>query len=163
MRPVLAHADFTKPFTVWTDASMDGVGAVLQQEKRPIAYESARFSPAERNYTIGEQELLAVIHALKKWRVYLEGGPHPVRLRTDHQTADVSSYERSTRRQAGPLGGVPVSLQHRMGIHSWTEEHRRCLEQDAHSASVCDYTVAGSTGFGCWGEALGWNPSGLRD
>ena len=83
--PVLAHADFTKPFTVWTDASMDGVGAVLQQEKRPIAYESARFSPAERNYTIGEQELLAVIHALKKWRVYLEGGPHPVRLRTDHQ------------------------------------------------------------------------------
>ena len=83
--PVLAHADFTKPFTVWTDASIDGVGAVLQQEKRPIAYESARFSPAERNYTIGEQELLAVIHALKKWRVYLEGGPHPVRLRTDHQ------------------------------------------------------------------------------
>jgi len=31
------------------------------------------------NYTIGEQELLARIHALKKWRVYLEGGPHPVR------------------------------------------------------------------------------------
>ena len=83
--PVLTHADFTKQFTVWTDASIDGVGAVLQQDGKPIAYESARFSPAERNYTIGEQELLAVIHALKKWRVYLEGGPHPVKLRTDHQ------------------------------------------------------------------------------
>ena len=82
---VLRHADFSKPFTVWTDASIDGVGAVLQQDDKPIAYESARFSPAERYYTIGEQELLAVIHALKKWRVYLEGGPHPVRSRTDHQ------------------------------------------------------------------------------
>ena len=70
---------------MWTDASIDGVGAVLQQEDRPIAYESARFSPAERNYTIGEQELLAAIHALKKWRVYLEGAQHPVKLRTDHQ------------------------------------------------------------------------------
>ena len=83
--PVLAHPDFTKQFTVWTDASIDGVGGVLQQDKRPIAYESARFSPAERNYTIGEQELLAVIHALKKWRVYLEGGQYPIKLRTDHQ------------------------------------------------------------------------------
>ena len=40
---------------------------------------------AERNYTIGEQVLLAVIHALKKWRVHLEGAKHPVRVRTDHQ------------------------------------------------------------------------------
>ena len=83
--PVLSHPDFTKQFTVWTDASIDGVGAVLQQDGKPIAYESARFSPAERNYTIGEQELLAVIHALKKWRAYLEGAQHPVVLRTDHQ------------------------------------------------------------------------------
>ena len=83
--PLLAHPDFDKQFTVWTDASIDGVGAILMQDDRPIAYESARFSPAERNYTIGEQELLAVIHATKKWRVYLEGAKHPVKLRTDHQ------------------------------------------------------------------------------
>jgi len=82
---VVTHADFSKPFTLWTAASLDGVGAFLQQDNKPIAYESARCSLAERNYTIGEQELLAMIHALKKWRVYLEGGPHPVRLRTDHQ------------------------------------------------------------------------------
>ena len=58
---------------------------MLRQEGRPVAFESARFNPAEKNYTIGEQELLAVIHALKKWRVYLEGSQHPVKLKTDHQ------------------------------------------------------------------------------
>ena len=51
---------------------------------RPLAYESASFDPAERNYTIGEQELLAVVFALRKWRTYLEGNPHPVRIVTDH-------------------------------------------------------------------------------
>ena len=74
--PVLSHPDFSTPFEVCTDASKDGVGAVLRQDGKPVAFESARFSPAERNYTIGEQELLAVIHALKKWRVYLEGESH---------------------------------------------------------------------------------------
>ena len=82
--PVLAHPDFTKQFTVWTNASIDDVGAVSQQDKIPIAYESTRFSRAERNHTIGEHELLAGIHALKKWRVYLEGAQHPIRLKTDH-------------------------------------------------------------------------------
>lgn len=56
----------------------------MQQDNKPTAYESARLSPAERNYIINEQELLAMIHALKRWRVYLEGGPHPVRLRIHH-------------------------------------------------------------------------------
>ena len=78
---VSTHADFSKPFTVWKDATIDGVEALLQRDGKPIAYESAWFSQVERNYTIGdsEQELLAVIHAPKEWQVYLEGGPHPVR------------------------------------------------------------------------------------
>ncbi len=54
------------------------------QGGRPLAYESASFAPAEQNYTIGEQELLAVVFALRKWRTYLEGGAHPVRIVTDH-------------------------------------------------------------------------------
>ena len=43
------------------------------QEGRPIAFESRKLSPAEVNYTTGEQELLVVVHAMRTWRCYLEG------------------------------------------------------------------------------------------
>ena len=51
----------------------------------PCAYLSQMFSPAERNYDIYDRELLAVIHALKHWRHYLQGTTHPVTLLTDHK------------------------------------------------------------------------------
>ena len=82
--PVLALPDFEQQFEVRADASSTGVGAVFMQGGRPLACESASFDPAERNYTIGEQELLAVVFVLRKWRTYLEGYPHPVRIVTDH-------------------------------------------------------------------------------
>jgi len=52
------------------------------QEGHPIAYYSHNFSPAERNYTTVEQELLAQHDALSQWRCYLEG-PEII-LVTDH-------------------------------------------------------------------------------
>ena len=50
-----------------------GLGAVLLQEGRPMAFDGKRLSLAEQNYSAGEQELLAVIHALELWRCYLDG------------------------------------------------------------------------------------------
>ena len=58
--------DPDKACEVVSDASLLGVGAGLLHDKHPIAFYSRKFSPAERNYTTGEQELFGVICALKE-------------------------------------------------------------------------------------------------
>jgi hypothetical protein len=72
--PVLALPDFSsKPMEVRCDASITGIGAVLVQEGRPLAFESRRLDDAQMKWTTTEQELYAVHHALTVWRCYLEG------------------------------------------------------------------------------------------
>jgi hypothetical protein len=74
--PVLAVPDLrpnAAPFHVICDASGVGLGAILEQDGHPVAYESRKMNGAELNYGAGEQELLAVVHAMRTWRCYLEG------------------------------------------------------------------------------------------
>ena len=71
----LTFMDPSKPFTVATDASDFHMGAVLLQrhegELKPIEWASQTLKKAEINYPISEKELLAVVWALAKWRVFL--------------------------------------------------------------------------------------------
>ena len=71
--PVLTLPDPSAPYTVWSDASIVGSGAVLIQDGKPVAYTSHKFTPAEVNYTTTDQECLGIVNALKEWRCYLEG------------------------------------------------------------------------------------------
>ena len=57
-------------FYVHTDAFITGLEAILMQDERPCAFESRKLIPAEVNYAAGEQEVLAVVHALRVWRCY---------------------------------------------------------------------------------------------
>jgi len=82
--PVLAQPDIEKPFDVFFDASGIGLGCVLMQEGRVIAYASHQLQKHEVNYPTHDLELAAVVHALKIWRHYLLG--NLCNIYTDHNS-----------------------------------------------------------------------------
>lgn len=82
--PVLTLPDYTKPFVIETDASGKGVGAVLMQHSRPIAYYSKALSARQQLLSTYEKELLAIVLATHKWHSYLQG--HRFIIKTDHQS-----------------------------------------------------------------------------
>ena len=70
--------DPCKPFVVEMDASASAVGAVLLQDGCPVAFESKKLNNAQCNYSAYENELYAIVHALKNWRHYLYGATFDV-------------------------------------------------------------------------------------
>ncbi|XP_019170443.1 PREDICTED: uncharacterized protein LOC109166012 [Ipomoea nil] len=66
--PVLALPDFNETFVVEADACYKGMGAVLMQEGKPIAYYSKGFGPKHLGLSIYEKEYLSIINAIDKWR-----------------------------------------------------------------------------------------------
>ncbi|GJW76894.1 reverse transcriptase domain-containing protein [Tanacetum coccineum] len=71
--PILALPEGNDDFVVYCDASHQGLGAVLMQKDKVIAYASRQLKPHEKNYTTHDLELGAVVFALKIWRHYLYG------------------------------------------------------------------------------------------
>ncbi|KAF5807867.1 putative nucleotidyltransferase, Ribonuclease H [Helianthus annuus] len=71
--PILSLPEGTEDFVVYCDASRQGLGCVLMQRQKVIAYASRQLKVHERNYTTHDLELGAVVFALKIWRHYLYG------------------------------------------------------------------------------------------
>ncbi|KAG7547976.1 Integrase catalytic core [Arabidopsis suecica] len=101
--PVLVLPDFLKTFEIECDASGVGIGAVLMQDKRPIAYFSEKLGGATLNYPTYDKELYALVRALQTWQHYL--WPKEFVIHTDHE-----------------------SLKHLKGQHKLNKRHARWVE-----------------------------------
>ncbi|WVZ97670.1 hypothetical protein U9M48_043184 [Paspalum notatum var. saurae] len=82
--PLLTFPDIHKLFSVYCDASRLGLGCVLMQKGKVIAYASRQLRDHEKNYPTHDLELAAVVHALKVWRHYLFG--QKCDIYTDHKS-----------------------------------------------------------------------------
>jgi hypothetical protein len=120
--PVLVTPDFNRPFTIQCDASSSGVGGVLTQldeegNERPIAYVSQKLSLTQKKYTVTEQECLAAIICLKKFRPYVEG--QEFQIITDHASLkwlmSQSDLNNRLARWSLKMQGYNFTIDHRKG------------------------------------------------
>jgi hypothetical protein len=77
-------AFINKPFLLECDALGIGIGSILMQNGHPIAFESRKLREYERHYSIYDKEMLAIMHALTKFRQYLVG--NRFKVKTDHNS-----------------------------------------------------------------------------
>ena len=120
--PVLAYADFTKPFIVTTDASVEGLGAVLYQEQggleKVIAYASRGLRPSEKNYPAHKLEFLALKWALTdKFHDYLYGNTFEVRTDNNPLTyvTTTAKLDAMSHRWLASLSNYNFTLKYRSG------------------------------------------------
>jgi hypothetical protein len=73
MAPVLTMSDMEKPFSIYCNASEQGLGCVLMQDGHVVAYASRQLRKHEEKYPTHDLELAVVVHGLKIWRHYIIG------------------------------------------------------------------------------------------
>lgn len=133
--PILTCPDFSRPFTIQSDASQVGIGCVLSQEfpegEKVIAYASRSLTAQESKYSTTELECLAVVFSVEKFRPYVEGVPFTVI--TDHYSLkwlhNLKNPSGRLVRWALRLQGYDFTIVHRKGaMHA---------VPDALSRAVC--------------------------
>ena len=80
---MLNYPDWSKPFDIHTDASDHQLGAVISQERKPIAFFSRKLKSAQKNYTTTEKELLSIVECVKEFRNILFG--YPIQVFSDQE------------------------------------------------------------------------------
>ncbi|KAA3474141.1 Integrase, catalytic core [Gossypium australe] len=82
--PVLVQPESGKEFVIYSDESLNGLGCILMQEGKVIAYASRQLKPHEKNYSTHDLELAAIVFALKIWHNHLYG--EKCHIFTDHKS-----------------------------------------------------------------------------
>ncbi|KAJ3691747.1 hypothetical protein LUZ61_020911 [Rhynchospora tenuis] len=138
--PVLGLPDFTQPFSIETDASQLGIGAVLMQGKRPLAFMSKGLSFTNQSLSTYEKELLALVTAVTKWRHYLIGGPFVIR--TDHISLKHLLEQRINtamqHRSLSKLLGLQYTIEYKKGTSNLVADAlSRREESEASQGELC--------------------------
>lgn len=118
--PVLVLPDFSKKFTVETDASGEGIGAVLSRDRRPIAFLSQAFSTKGRIKSVYERELLAIGKAVTKWKHYLTGKEFAIKTdqRSLRHLLDQKAVSTVQQRWAAKLIGLNYRIEYKPGVEN---------------------------------------------
>jgi len=133
--PVLALPDFKESFVVETDASDIGIGAVLMQKDRPIAFLSKALGDSHKTKSIYEKEFLALIMAVEKWRQYLQR--QEFIIRTDYQSlaylTEQNLHSELQRKAMTRLMGLQFRVVYRKG---WENPAADALSRVGHMMAI---------------------------
>ncbi|KAM0977284.1 hypothetical protein ACFX2C_020075 [Malus domestica] len=133
---VLALPDFSKEFTIESDASNTGIGAVLHQGGKPIAFTSKALGPKAQAMSTYEREMLAIVHAIKKWQSYIQGR-HFI-IKTDHHNLKFFLQNRThtpfQHKWISKLLGFDYEIQYKQGCDN--------IVADALSHMNCDVELS---------------------
>lgn len=106
--PTLKFFDVQKPVTLSVDASSEGIGAVILQDKKPVAYGSRALTDAQKNYAQIEKELLAIVYGCEKFHQYVYG--KEVEVESDHKPLE-SIFKKSLHQAPPRLQRMLLRLQ----------------------------------------------------
>lgn len=138
--PALGLPDFSKAFILETDASGTGIGAVLVQEGRPLAFLSQVLGPKHLELSIYEKEFLAVLMAVEKWRHYLGGGRFIIK--TDHESLKFLLQQRLQtqlqKKGMSKLMGLDYLIQYRKGKENVAADALSRCHEEGSSAAITE-------------------------